>query len=120
MPLAGAILKGRLSLQTLPRATSATSELCARSSTCPTIAVTLTQNKQNLRLLTAMIVSASLAQSGVALLKHYVPTMQPKNPSCRPTVSLRVAGAVREVPLEVFMGNSCIYGTDGVSVMMVP
>jgi hypothetical protein len=82
--------------------------------------ITIRKKQKHDRLLPSMIITASLALSGVALLKHYVPTMQRRNPPCPATISLPVAGRARKVPLEVFMGNSCIYGADGVSVMMVP
>jgi hypothetical protein len=67
-----------------------------------------------------MIVGTSLALGGVVLMKLYARPQLPMKTPCPATVSLTVAGTAREVPLEVFMGGSCEYGADGVSVMIVP
>jgi hypothetical protein len=53
-------------------------------------------------------------------MKLYARPRPSMKPPCPATVSLTVAGTVREVPLEVFIGGSCEYGADGVSVMIVP
>ena len=73
-----------------------------------------------MRLLPSMIVSASLAFGGVLLLKLYARPQPPMKPPCPATVSLTFAGTTREVPLEGFTANSCEYGADDVSAMIVP
>jgi hypothetical protein len=67
-----------------------------------------------------MILSASLALGGVLLLKLCARPQPPMKLPCPATVSLTFAGATREVPLEGFMANSCEYGADDVSAMIVP
>jgi hypothetical protein len=79
------------------------------------------KNSNHKRLLPAMIISASLVLSGLAVLKQHASKPQHKDdPRCPATVSLTGVGRTRKVPLEIFTHNTCWYGADGVSVMIVP
>jgi hypothetical protein len=73
-----------------------------------------------MKLLSSIIVALSLALGGVALMKDYERRAPHEQPACPAIISLKVKGNIREVPFEVFLGGSCLYGTDGVSASIVP